>query len=74
MCRYKDLAAGIASSDTGMLSIAEKAAVTRVPSVCDSEAMIEKQLPDAATAVDNILTVFGEHPALLPKSNAVHAC
>ena len=56
-----------------MLSIAETAAVTRVPSVCDSKSMSENQLPDAATAADNILTVFGKDLALLPKSNGVHA-
>ena len=58
--RYKDLAAGIASSDIANLSTAHKAAVTSVPAVCDSQSMSHKKLPDAATAADKIVTVLGK--------------
>ena len=60
-CRYKDLAAGIASLDTAILATAHNAAVTSVPSICESQSNLDRKLPDAGAAADRILAILGEH-------------
>ncbi len=67
VCRYKGLAAGIATCSDAIRSIAEQAGITNVTCLIDSQVLAASQpdlLLNAAAAAERVLTTLGEPLAL----------